>query len=133
MRKRPLILAVDDFPDNLDVLTFRLQTQGYDVITAPDGRSAIAMVGETRPDLVLLDVMMPDMSGIDVVRHLKADPTLRAIPILLLTALSDVQDVVHGLDAGADDYVTKPVDRATLVARVRSLLRIKSLFDLVAR
>ena len=131
MRERPLILAVDDYPENLDIVSMRLEAQGYSVVTASNGREALAVAYETVPDLILLDVMMPEMNGIEVVRHLKADAAVRAIPIVLLTARSEVDDVVAGLDAGADDYLTKPFDHATLVARVRSLLRIKSLYDTV--
>jgi class 3 adenylate cyclase len=131
MRARPLILAVDDLTENLDILTMRLEAHDYEVVTATDGHEAIAKVRELLPDLVLLDVMMPGIDGIEVTRRLKADESLRAIPIVLLTAKSGVEDVVAGLDAGADDYLTKPFERTTLVARVRSLLRIKSLYDTV--
>jgi adenylate cyclase len=133
VRERPLILAVDDYPENLDIVSMRLTAQGYDVAMAANGREALSVVYETLPDLILLDVMMPEMNGIEVVRHLKADPAVRAIPIVLLTARSEVDDVVAGLNAGADDYLTKPFDHATLVARVRSLLRIKSLYDTVEK
>jgi class 3 adenylate cyclase/CheY-like chemotaxis protein len=129
LRERPLILAVDDYQENLDIVEMRLAAQGYDVVTASNGREALAVCYERIPDLILLDVMMPEMTGIEVVQHLKADDTVRAIPIVLLTARSEVDDVVAGLDAGADDYLTKPFDHATLVARVRSLLRIKTLYD----
>jgi adenylate cyclase len=131
MRTRPLILAVDDLAENLDIVTMRLEAQGYEVRRAPNGQEALQLAYELVPDLILLDVMMPGIDGIEVTRRLKADETMRAIPILLLTARSSTHDVVAGLEAGGDDYLTKPFDQMTLVARVRSLLRIKGLYDTV--
>ncbi len=131
MRERPLILVVDDIAENIDIVAMRLKAQGYDVATAHNGRKAIEQAHQLHPDLILLDVMMPGIDGIEVTRRIKADGDLRTIPILLLTARSSTEDVVAGLDAGGDDYITKPFDQATLVARVRSLLRIKSLYDIV--
>jgi adenylate cyclase len=131
LRERPLILVVDDIAENLDIVTTRLEAQGYDVDTARNGQEAIDKTRKRHPDLLLLDVMMPGMDGIEVTRRLKGDEATRAIPILLLTARSSVEDVVMGLDAGGDDYVTKPFDQVTLVARVRSLLRTKRLYDTV--
>jgi class 3 adenylate cyclase/CheY-like chemotaxis protein len=130
-RERPLILVVDDIAENLDIVTTRLEAQGYDVDTARNGQEAIDKTRKRHPDLLLLDVMMPGIDGIEVTRRLKGDEATRAIPILLLTARSSVEDVVMGLDAGGDDYVTKPFDQVTLVARVRSLLRTKRLYDTV--
>ena len=131
MRDVPLILIVDDMPQNLDLLTRRLQSQGYDVATAADGEEALERVTELAPDLVLLDIMMPKLDGIETVRRLKADEALQHIPVILVTARSDPRDVVEGLDAGGDDYLTKPIDHAALLARVRSMLRVKSLHDTV--
>jgi adenylate cyclase len=131
MRDVPLILVVDDTPQNLDLLTRRLRSQGYEVATAADGEEALARVAELAPDLVLLDIMMPRLDGIETVRRLKADPAHRHIPVILVTAKSDPRDVVQGLDAGGDDYLTKPIDHAALLARVRSMLRIKTLHDTV--
>lgn len=131
MRERPLILVVDDVAENLDIVTMRLTAQGYAVETARNGREAIESTYRLKPDLLLLDIMMPEIDGIEVTQRLKADEATRPIPILLLTAKSSVEDVVAGLDAGGDDYLTKPFDHAALVARVRSLLRIKSLYDTV--
>lgn len=127
----PLILVVDDTPQNLDLLTRRLRSQGYEVATAADGVEALARVAELAPDLVLLDIMMPRLDGIETVRRLKADPAHRHIPVILVTAKSDPRDVIAGLDAGGDDYLTKPIDHAALLARVRSMLRIKTLHDTV--
>src|SRR5829696_5877429 len=129
MHEPPLILAVDDLPDNLEILQVRLEAQGYQVVTAADGEEALARIRETRPDLVLLDIMMPKLDGIAVVKAIRADPELRGLPIILVTAKADPRDVVEGLDAGGDDYLTKPFEHAALVARVRSMLRQRVLHD----
>ena len=131
VRERPLILAVDDYPENLEIVRVRLESQGYDVVTAANGREALERAYDLHPDVILLDIVMPEMDGIAVTKKLKADEAMRAIPIVLLTAKSEIQDIVAGLEAGGDDYLTKPFDQATLVARVRSLMRIKSLYDTV--
>ncbi|MEO5903226.1 MAG: diguanylate cyclase [Gemmatimonadaceae bacterium] len=121
------ILVVDDHEDNVEVLRARLESRGYDVEGAMSGQEALDTVSRWRPDLVLLDVMMPDMDGLEVVRRLKADPQLPFIPVIMQTALDSTERMVAGLEAGADDYVTKPINFAELEARVRSLLRIKKL------
>ena len=102
---------------------------GYEVVVAEDGEQALAKVRETLPDLILLDIMMPKIDGLEVVRRLKADATLPFIPVILVTAKASPKDVVAGLDAGGDDYLTKPIDHGALVARVRAMLRIKALHD----
>lgn len=132
MRSTPLILAVDDTQENLDILRLRLESQGYEVSTATDGCEALERVHELSPDLILLDIMMPRKDGIEVVRELKADAGLPFIPVILITAKADVRDVVEGLDAGGDDYLTKPFEHAALLARVRAMLRLKQLHDTVA-
>ena len=124
-------MIVDDNPTNLEVLRVRLGAQGYEIITAVDGEEALDRVREFEPDLVLLDVMMPKLDGISVVKQLKRDIRLRFIPVILVTAKSDTRDVINGLEAGGDDYLTKPYEQAALVARVRSMLRIKELHDTV--
>jgi adenylate cyclase len=129
MHEPPLILAVDDLPDNLEILRLRLESQGYQVATAADGLEALQRLRELDPDLVLLDVAMPKLDGIEVVRSMRADPALNATPVILVTAKSDTRDVVEGLDAGADDYLTKPFEHTALLARVRSMPRIKKLRD----
>jgi class 3 adenylate cyclase len=129
MRAPPRILIVDDEPINLDILQTRLSVHGYEILTAPDGEEALAVATARRPDLILLDIMMPKMDGIDVCRRLKADSSLPFMPIILVTAKADSKDIVAGLEAGADEYLTKPVDQAALVARVKSMLRIKALHD----
>lgn len=130
MRNPARILAVDDAPENLEILRTRLQAHGYEVITAANGEEGLARARDSEPDLVLLDVMMPKLDGISVLKTLKEDATLRLVPVVLVTAKSDMRDVVAGLEAGADDYLVKPFDQSALIARVRSLLRIKSLHDL---
>jgi adenylate cyclase len=131
MREPPLILVVDDVPDNVEILQLRLESQGYDIITAGDGEEALAVVRDKLPDLVLLDIQMPKLDGIETVKQLKADERLPFIPVIMVTARADAKDVVAGLEAGGDDYLTKPVDQSALVARVRAMLRIKGLQDTV--
>ncbi len=131
MREPPLILVVDDVPDNVEILQLRLESQGYEVITAGDGEAALALVRDQPPDLVLLDIMMPKLDGIATVKQLKSDAGLPFIPVILVTARADARDVIAGLEAGGDDYLTKPVDQAALMARVRAMLRIKALHDTV--
>ncbi|HEX2721780.1 MAG TPA: diguanylate cyclase [Gemmatimonadaceae bacterium] len=121
------ILVVDDHEDNVEVLRARLEARGYDVQGAMSGQEALDVVNRWCPDLILLDVMMPDMDGLEVVRRLKADRALPFIPVIMQTALDSTERMVAGLEAGADDYVTKPINFAELEARVRSLLRIKKL------
>ena len=132
MHDPPRILAVDDTPENLEILCMRLQANGYEVVTAADGEEGLAKARELTPDLILLDIMMPKLDGISVVRMLKHDQSLRSIPVILVTAKADTRDVVEGLDAGGDDYLTKPFEHQALLARVRSMLRQKALHDTVA-
>ena len=129
MKSPPLILIVDDNPTNLDILQARLAAHNYQIITAMDGEAGLAVAREQQPDLILLDIMMPKMDGIEVCRQLRADRSLPFMPIIMVTAKSDSKDVVAGLEAGGDEYLTKPVDHAALVARVKSMLRIKDLHD----
>jgi adenylate cyclase len=129
MNDPPLILVVDDVEANRDILVTRLEASGYRSVQAADGEEALAMARRHLPDLILLDVMMPKIDGIEVCRRLKADPTMPFTPIILVTAKTDSKDVVAGLDAGADEYLTKPIDQPSLVARVRGALRLKSLHD----
>ncbi|MGH7367824.1 MAG: adenylate/guanylate cyclase domain-containing protein [Candidatus Rokuibacteriota bacterium] len=131
MRTPPRILIADDNPMNLKILITRLSSEGYETLTAVDGAQALAVAAAERPDLILLDVMMPKVDGLEVCRRLKRDPALPFTPIVMVTAMADAKDAVAGLDAGADEYLTKPVDQQALVARVRSMLRIKALHDTV--
>jgi serine phosphatase RsbU (regulator of sigma subunit) len=133
VRTPPLILIVDDNPTNVDILQARLRAHNYEILTAKDGEAGLAMAREKQPDLILLDIMMPKMDGIEVCRRLKGDPSLPFMPIIMVTAKADSKDVVAGLEAGGDEYLTKPVDHAALVARVKSMLRIKALHDTVLK
>ena len=123
------ILVVDDVPDNVDILDARLSSRGYQVVTATNGEEALASVADTPPHLILLDVMMPGMDGREVAKRIKEDDSLPFIPIILVTALSEADDVVQGLESGADDYIAKPYNFRELEARVRAMLRIKFLQD----
>jgi len=131
MRTPPLILIVDDNPANLEILQMRLTANNYEIITATDGEMGLAVAREKSPDLILLDIMMPKIDGLEVCRLLKNDPELPFMPIIMVTAKADSKDVIAGLDAGSDEYLTKPVDQGALVARVKSMLRIKDLHDRV--
>jgi len=131
MRDPARILVVDDVADNVEILRMRLGALGYEIVVAEDGEQALARVAETLPDLVLLDIMMPKIDGLEVVRRLKADKSLPFIPVILVTAKVSQKDVIAGLDAGGDDYLPKPIDHGALVARVRAMLRIKALHDQV--
>src|SRR5262249_18248448 len=131
MRTPARILVVDDNAANVDILRARLTAHGYEIVTAADGEQALEAVRTHLPDLILLDVMMPKLDGIEVCRRLRADSSLPFIPIVLVTAKADAKDVVAALDAGGDEYLTKPVDHTALVARVKSMLRIKALHDTI--
>jgi len=123
------ILVVDDIESNVRLLEAKLTAEYYEVLTANDGPTALAMAASERPDIVLLDVMMPGMDGFDVCRRLKDDPLTRHVPVVLVTALDGRADRVAGLEAGADDFLTKPIDDVMLFARVRSLTRLKAVID----
>jgi adenylate cyclase len=131
MHKPARILIVDDNETNRDILRTRLGPHGYELLEAADGEETLALAREKLPDLILLDVMMPKIDGIEVCRRLKSDADLPFIAVILVTARADTRDVVAGLEAGADEYLTKPVDQAALVARVKSMLRMKELTDQV--
>ncbi len=123
------ILVVDDVPVNIQLLTTYLSSEGYIVVSARDGKEALDFVRDVRPDLVLLDVMMPKMNGFDVCKILKSDVNTKFIPVIMVTALNELQDKIKGMDSGADDFLSKPFNKLELLARVRSLLRIKYLHD----
>jgi putative two-component system response regulator len=127
--KTPVILVVDDEDMNLRLLEALLRPQGYQVVLARDGQEALAQVAATPPDLILLDIMMPRMNGFEVAQRLKSQPDTMLIPIVVVTALQDVEDRVRAIETGADDFLTKPVDRLELRARVSSLLKVKAYND----
>ncbi len=123
------ILVVDDMPVNLRLLEAKLTAEYFEVITAADGPSALEMAASHAPDLILLDIMMPGIDGFEVAKRLKADANTQHIPIVMVTALTDSTDRVRGLEAGADDFLSKPVNDVALFARVRSLTRLKVMMD----
>ena len=124
-----LVLVVDDLPANVKLLELKLTNEYYDVVTAKDGFEAIQQAKKHKPDLILLDVMMPGMDGFETCRKLKEDLEVSHIPVVMVTALSDIADRIKGLEAGADDFLTKPINDIALFARVKSLVRIKVLLD----
>jgi class 3 adenylate cyclase len=125
------ILVVDDTPKNVKLLADLLTAKGYAVVTAASGPEALAQVEAERPDLVLLDVVMPEMSGYEVCRKIRENPATGILPVVMVTALDPATERVKGLEAGADDFLTKPINQPELLARVRSLLRIKDYHDTV--
>ena len=127
------VLVVDDVPMNVKLLVDLLAVKGYRTCSATSGAEALAVLAAEQPDLVLLDVMMPGMSGYEVCQAIRADPTHAMLPVVLVTALDPAKERAKGLDAGADDFLSKPVNQAELLARVRSLLRIKALYDELQR
>jgi putative two-component system response regulator len=127
------ILVADDQAANRELLYELLTTQGFRVVTVPDGAAAVEELTRTQVDLVLLDVMMPHLNGFEVCQKIKSNPETCLIPIVLVTALSDKKDRIEGIEAGADDFLTRPVDRAELLARVGSLLKLKYRTDELER
>ena len=125
------VLVVDDEPQNVMLLQDLLEARGYQVLTAGDGQDALVLASEHYPDVVLLDVMMPRLSGFDVCLRLKAEPSTAMIPVLLVTALDAREDRLAGIDAGASDFISKPIDSADLILRVRNAVATKRLHDQV--
>src|SRR5579862_9453827 len=123
------VLVVDDVPANVKLLEARLSAEYFDVVTAMSGAEALAICERSECDLVLLDVMMPDLDGFEVCRRLKTSSKTHHIPIVMVTALDQPSDKVRGLEAGADDFLTKPIPELALIARVRSLARLKMVTD----
>ncbi|WP_447977959.1 response regulator [Candidatus Nitrospira bockiana] len=131
MNAKKTILVVDDTPANVKLLVDVLGFHDYGVLTASSGGEALAQVAKESPDLILLDVVMPGMSGYDVCRKIRENPRTAMLPVIMVTALDPSQERINGIEAGADDFLTKPINKAELLARVRSLLRIKELHDTV--
>jgi len=127
--RRAKILIVDDIPVNIQLQKTYLASEGYEVVEAYDGVEALAKVESEAPDLILLDVMMPKMNGFEVCQKLKSSEKTWFIPVIIVTALNELQDKIRGIDSGADDFITKPFNKLELLARVRSLLRIKLLHE----
>ena len=126
------ILVVDDVPANVKLLEVRLLAEYFEVLTATNGADALETCENGKIDVVLLDVMMPDMDGFEVCRRLKSDPATAHIPVVMITALDQASDRIRGLEAGADDFLTKPVNDLQLMTRVKSLVRLKMLTDELA-
>jgi len=123
------ILIIEDNQENIDLLVYFLSPQGYKIITAKDGAKGLELVKEVRPDIILLDIMLPKMDGYEVCEHIKSDQETKFIPIIMITALKDLKDKVRALEVGADDFITKPFENVELLARVKSLLRLKEYHD----
>ena len=123
MHNKPFVLIVEDEAPLVTMLRYNLEKQGFRVEDVGDGGEALGRIAETQPDLVLLDWMLPTVSGIEVCRQLRRRPATRTLPVIMLTARAEDQDAVRGLDTGADDYITKPFSNEALIARIRALLR----------
>ena len=124
MKNKPAILAVDDQEQNIELLEACLAPHGYEIIKASSGEEALAKLSVAQIDLILLDIMMPKMSGIEVLKILRADEKTKAIPVVMVTALKETEDKIKALEAGCDDFISKPFDRVELLARVKSMLKI---------
>lgn len=131
--KTPVILIVDDNIQNLELLQAYLEDLDCETIAATDGPEALEVVSQRRPDLLLLDIMMPKMSGFEVCKRIKSDPKTSNIPIIMVTALNEFGDIERGIDSGTDDFVSKPVNKLELLARVRTMLKLKHLSDKLER
>ena len=132
MKHRPIILVVDDHPQNIELLEAYLVPQGYEIIKASNGEEAIGKLYGQNVDLVLLDVMMPGIDGFEVIRRIRKDSSHRLIPVILVTALHETEDRVKGIEAGCDDFISKPFHKMEILARVRSLLKVKAYNDLMS-
>jgi putative two-component system response regulator len=132
MKDKPVILVVDDQPQNVDLLEAYLVPQGYGIVRAANGQQALGKLSGSQIDLILLDVMMPGMDGFEVIRKVRQDEKNRLLPVILVTALSEKEDRVKGIEAGCDDFLSKPVDKMELLARVKSLLKVKDYNDLMS-
>jgi len=131
--KTPVILVVDDNQQNLELLQAYLEDMDCETVSANDGLQALKIVGKNAPDLILLDVMMPKMSGFEVCKRVKNDPKTGDIPIIMVTALNEFGDIERGIDSGTDDFISKPVNKLELLTRVKTMLKLKHLSDKLER
>jgi two-component system alkaline phosphatase synthesis response regulator PhoP len=129
----PIILVVDDDQQNLELVQAYLEDIECETVAAHDGIEALDLVAQAKPDLILLDVMMPKMSGFEVCRRLKADPDTSQIPVIMVTALNEFGDIERGIDSGTDDFVSKPINKLELLTRIRTMLKLKHLTDRLQR
>lgn len=128
-RQRPRILIADDNVQNVELLEVFLEELDCEVITAYDGEETLHAIREQKPDLILLDIMMPRISGFEICRQIKEDPETRSLPVLMVTALNEAGDVERAVQAGADDFISKPIQKDDLLQRVRALLKVKNKTD----
>ncbi len=128
-KSKSKILVVDDMPENVELIEAYLSLEHYDVITASSGKEVLQKLKEEKLDVILLDVMMPEISGYEVCKIVKSNPETQFIPVLMLTALSELEDRIKGIEAGADDFLIKPINRLELKTRVKSLLKVKCMHD----
>lgn len=131
--KTPVVLVVDDNLQNLELLQAYLEDTDCKTLPARDGVEALKIIAENPPDLILLDVMMPKMSGFEVCRRIKNDPKTTDIPVIMVTALNEFGDIERGIDSGTDDFISKPVNKLELLTRVRTMLKLKHLSDKLER
>lgn len=129
----PVVLIVDDNEQNLELLQAYLEDIECRTLAAYSGAEAMKVIREQKPDLILLDVMMPEMSGFEVCRQVRNDPAIKSIPIIMVTALNEFGDIQRGIDCGTDDFLSKPVNRWELIARVKTMLKLKHLSDKLDR
>jgi len=131
--KTPTVLVVDDNQQNLELLQAYLEDVDCETVPARDGVEALEIIGKEPPDLILLDVMMPKMSGFEVCKRIKNDPHTCDIPVIMVTALNEFGDIEHGIDSGTDDFISKPVNKLELTTRVKTMLKLKHLSDKLER
>jgi CheY-like chemotaxis protein len=131
--KTPVVLVVDDNLQNLELLQACLEDMDCETLPAHDGIEALKIIADNPPDLILLDVMMPKMSGFEVCRRLKNDPKTTDIPVIMVTALNEFGDIERGIDSGTDDFISKPVNKLELLTRVKTMLKLKHLSDKLER
>ncbi len=131
--KTPIILVVDDNQQNLELLQAYLENLDCETVAAYDGPQALEMIAKNKPDLILLDIMMPKMSGFEVCKRVKNDPQTSDIPIIMVTALNEFGDIERGIDSGTDDFLSKPVNKLELLTRVKTMLKLKHLTDKLER